>query len=364
MSASRIDLLTEAQRACLRLVLSHHNSKEIAALLGVSPSAIDKRIERAVQMLRVGSRFEAARLLQQHEAAMGAPASPDALPATSPDDRVTMRDDPLDAGLATFASDTPTGARDPADTAAQAPAAAAATYDRLPSEPIDVAPAPSDRPSVGPVEPWGLVRRFMGLTPGSGPEGVARNRLSKGDRFIRVIGIMALLAITTVALVTMTMTVTGLFRQVRGNATPAGIEHSSRKGGRFEMLKERRQATDKVTLDFLKAEAAVDNAALLAASCVATLLQQRAAANLPVATGVAALQLVSDAASDIIKARQRFVDAHRALVSVRTEIGLAGFYNYGDEGECPPNEGPCVARRRCAWSLRPDRAQAVARLKP
>ncbi|RZM36228.1 MAG: sigma-70 family RNA polymerase sigma factor [Sphingomonas sp.] len=51
MSASRIDLLTEAQRACLRLVLTHHNSKEIAALLGVSPSAIDKRIERAVQVL-------------------------------------------------------------------------------------------------------------------------------------------------------------------------------------------------------------------------------------------------------------------------------------------------------------------------
>ena len=37
--------------------------------------------------------------------------------------------------------------------------------------------------------------------------------------------------------------------------------------------------------------------------------------------------------------RQRFVDAHQALVAVRSEIGLGAFYAYGDEGECPPNEG-------------------------
>ena len=67
MTAGRIDQLTEAQRTCLRLVLTHHNSKEIAALVGVSPSAIDKRIERAIQILGVATRFEAARQLQQHE---------------------------------------------------------------------------------------------------------------------------------------------------------------------------------------------------------------------------------------------------------------------------------------------------------
>ena len=67
MTAGRIDQLTEAQRACLRLVLTHHNSKEIALIVGVSPSAIDKRIERAIQILGVGTRFEAARRLQDHE---------------------------------------------------------------------------------------------------------------------------------------------------------------------------------------------------------------------------------------------------------------------------------------------------------
>ncbi|MEG8053753.1 hypothetical protein QP185_11640 [Sphingomonas aerolata] len=42
---------------------------------------------------------------------------------------------------------------------------------------------------------------------------------------------MALLAITTVALVTMTMTMTSLFRQVRGSAASPRVEHSSRWGG-------------------------------------------------------------------------------------------------------------------------------------
>ncbi|KQO06835.1 MULTISPECIES: hypothetical protein [unclassified Sphingomonas] len=105
------------------------------------------------------------------------------------------------------------------------------------------------------------------------------------------------------------------------------------------MLKERRTATDAVTQQFLKAEAAVDEAAMLAASCVATLLQQRVAANLPVGTGVAALQMISQASLDIINARQRFVEAHQALVQVRTDIGLGQFYGYGDTAQCPPNEG-------------------------
>lgn len=105
------------------------------------------------------------------------------------------------------------------------------------------------------------------------------------------------------------------------------------------MLRERRRAADRVANDFLEAEAAVDKAAMLTASCMATLMQQRVAANLPLATGTAALQMVSQASSDMINARQRFVDAHRALVDVRTEIGLGQFYGYGDTAECPPNEG-------------------------
>ncbi|MEG8033200.1 sigma factor-like helix-turn-helix DNA-binding protein [Sphingomonas aurantiaca] len=107
MTAGRIDQLTEAQRTCLRLVLTHHNSKEIAALVGVSPSAIDKRIERAIQILGVATRFEAARQLQQHER----------------------------GGV-----DEVVPPRDLVATVGQAP-----TYERLPSEPIDVPSPPPTR---------------------------------------------------------------------------------------------------------------------------------------------------------------------------------------------------------------------------
>lgn len=336
MPTRRIDHLTEAQKTCLRLVLKHHSSKEIAVILGVSPSAIDKRIERAIQILRVGSRFEAARALQRHEESAGIAAAP--LPIAS-----ALDGDPRD-GDEPAASREATGSTAPAPgielSVQDVPIQPLPTYERLPSEPFDLPRTDANRSGMDQIEPWGLVRRFMGTMPMSGPGGTARNRLSKGDRLIRLIGIMALLAVTTVALLTMTTTVTSLFRQFRGDAGSRKlVERSAFWGGEAGMLKQRRQATDTVTRDFLRAEAAVDEAALLASTCVATLLQQRVAANLPVATGSAALQLVSDAASDIIKARQRFVDAHRALVGVRTEIGLAAYYGYGDEGECPPNDG-------------------------
>lgn len=99
------------------------------------------------------------------------------------------------------------------------------------------------------------------------------------------------------------------------------------------MLKERRRAVDTVGAYFLKAEAAADEAAMLTSECVSTFMRQRVAANLPVGTGTDALQLLSDAASDMMRARQRMVAAHRALVETKSAIGLRA---YGDEG-CPPS---------------------------
>ena len=309
MTGGRIDQLTEAQRACLRLVLSHHNSKEIAAIVGVSPSAIDKRIERAIQILGVGSRFEAARRLQDHEGPAG---------------------------------------HHPAHAYAHAPAAAgavpayagAATYERLPSEPIDVPTTPSGTAGDRASGPWGLGHRFFGTLPTDGIEGVARNRSSKGTRLVKLIGLTVMIAIASMAVVNIAMTLTSLLRVNRTAAAPlSSAAPAVPNGGKHTMLKERRRATDAVTADFLKAEAAVDAAAQLAATCVSTLLQQRVAANLPVSTGTAALQMVAEASMDIIKARQRFVEAHSALIEVRRDIGLGQFYGYGDVSECPPNEG-------------------------
>lgn len=99
------------------------------------------------------------------------------------------------------------------------------------------------------------------------------------------------------------------------------------------MLKQRRQAAMRVAEDFLKLEAAADEAAMLAATCVSTMLEQRAAANLPVNTGLDALQMIMDATSDLMAVRRKIIDAHAELVGVRDGIGIRSF---GDEAECPP----------------------------
>jgi len=61
MTISNVDRLSDGQRDCLRLVLAHHNSKEIARELGVSPHTVDQRLRTSMRILNVQSRFEAAR---------------------------------------------------------------------------------------------------------------------------------------------------------------------------------------------------------------------------------------------------------------------------------------------------------------
>ena len=98
------------------------------------------------------------------------------------------------------------------------------------------------------------------------------------------------------------------------------------------MLNERRRAVQIVTADFLKAEKAADEAATLAAACMRSMLEQRAAAGLPVGTGLEAISLVNDATAELVRARHRLIEAHAALAQVREGIGIRG---YGDISECP-----------------------------
>jgi DNA-binding CsgD family transcriptional regulator len=67
----RFAKLTQAQLSCLRLVNQHKNSKEIAIHLGVSHYTVDQRVARACKLLGVQTRWEAARLLAEHEAGLG-----------------------------------------------------------------------------------------------------------------------------------------------------------------------------------------------------------------------------------------------------------------------------------------------------
>ena len=72
MAEDRIAKLTEGQRACLRRVLAHQTSKDIARELGVSPHTVDQRLRVAARTLGVASRVEAARMLAEHENATSA----------------------------------------------------------------------------------------------------------------------------------------------------------------------------------------------------------------------------------------------------------------------------------------------------
>ena len=99
------------------------------------------------------------------------------------------------------------------------------------------------------------------------------------------------------------------------------------------MLKQRREAVAKVAADFLKTEAAIDEAARNAAACMATMLQQRAEANLPLGTGLKAIQLVSEVSALLVKARELAIALHVELAQIPDSIGIR---NFGDTSECPP----------------------------
>lgn len=59
--------LTDGQKACLRGVLRHMSSKDIARELGISPHTVDQRLRLAMKALGAGSRVQAAFMLAKHE---------------------------------------------------------------------------------------------------------------------------------------------------------------------------------------------------------------------------------------------------------------------------------------------------------
>jgi DNA-binding CsgD family transcriptional regulator len=64
----RIDQLTARQRDCLRLVMQHLPSKEIARVLAISPNTVDQHLRAAMVVLGTTSRVSAAKYLAAHEA--------------------------------------------------------------------------------------------------------------------------------------------------------------------------------------------------------------------------------------------------------------------------------------------------------
>jgi DNA-binding CsgD family transcriptional regulator len=71
MIAEQYARLTEAQKQCLRLVFERYEIKEIAQRLDLHESSVNERLKRARAILGVNRSFHAARLVVEHERALG-----------------------------------------------------------------------------------------------------------------------------------------------------------------------------------------------------------------------------------------------------------------------------------------------------
>lgn len=107
MGDERFERLSEGQKACLRLFHAHYQIKEIATELGIHPSSVNERLQRARRTLGANNSNEAARMLAEYEQRRGVwipptgsanPVPPEASPAA--DDPATTVDAPLDEHLA------------------------------------------------------------------------------------------------------------------------------------------------------------------------------------------------------------------------------------------------------------------------
>lgn len=63
---ARVDALSPRQREILVYVAQHFSSKEIARLLGVSPTTVDSHVAAALARLGIANRREAGALMIEH----------------------------------------------------------------------------------------------------------------------------------------------------------------------------------------------------------------------------------------------------------------------------------------------------------
>ena len=105
MDAATLAKLTDGQRACLRMVLRHMSSKEIARALGISRHTVDQRLRLAMRTLQVANRIEAALALAAHEGSeayqpcVHQPPHLDPAPAADPAIAFRMKKADGDVGL-------------------------------------------------------------------------------------------------------------------------------------------------------------------------------------------------------------------------------------------------------------------------
>lgn len=76
MVNARIGDLSERQRQCLRLVAELKTTKQIAGELNIAPSTVDTHIQRAIELLGVATRADAAKALIAADALAGEESRP------------------------------------------------------------------------------------------------------------------------------------------------------------------------------------------------------------------------------------------------------------------------------------------------
>ena len=101
------------------------------------------------------------------------------------------------------------------------------------------------------------------------------------------------------------------------------------------MLKQRRQAAEKVATHLFAVEEGVDAAISRTAQFTAAMIEARVEANLSAVVGQAELALASRATALMVEARQLIIEAHKQLAQTRIEVGLREMA-FGDTAQCPP----------------------------
>jgi len=108
------------------------------------------------------------------------------------------------------------------------------------------------------------------------------------------------------------------------------------------MLNTRKELTRAVTADLVAIEHLLDQAQVLQAKLVATAVEGRRAAKLPLFAGEDALALVADASVSLMAARKAIHAAHYAFRDVRDRMGIR-IEAFGDHGDTPREYAPALA---------------------
>lgn len=104
------------------------------------------------------------------------------------------------------------------------------------------------------------------------------------------------------------------------------------------MLNQRLAAAQSVADAFRPAEEAIDQAAILATRCLATMMEARALSGVPIATGLDELARMLALSTRLIEARRDVISLHPDLAAIRDAVGLRAWF--GDSDECSPVDNP------------------------